>query len=142
MMNKLRKLKVCDWMLLIIIVLMLSSSIQLEITAGSGIIWVWAHIFVGVMFFVLIGWHLQLHFQWRNWFRLLWKQKLKNTKWLTIIGILTIITAVISTIGWIVSPDHSKIGAVHGKLGFLFVALTLWHIFRRFKFFYHTAQDK
>lgn len=139
MMNRLRKLKVCNWMLLIIIVLMLSSSIQLEITAGSGIIWVWAHIFVGLMFLVLIGWHLQLHFQWRNWFRLLWKQKLKNTKWLVAIGILTILTAVISTIGWIVSPDHSKIGAVHGKFGFLFIALALWHIFRRLKY-YRTIQ--
>lgn len=134
-MNKQQKLNVCDWILLIVTVLILLSSIQLEIIAGSSIIWVWAHIIVGTMFFVLIGWHLQLHFQWRNWFRLLWKQKLKNTKWLTIIGILTIMTALISTIGWIVSPDHSKIGSVHGKFGFLFVVLVLWHIFRRLKFY-------
>ena len=135
MMNKQRKLKACDLILLIVTVLILLSSIQLEIIAGSSIIWVWAHIIVGTMFFVLIGWHLQLHFQWRNWFRLLWKQKLK----ITIIGILTIITALISTIGWIVSPDHSKIGAVHGKFGFLFIALALWHIFRRLKY-YRTIQ--
>lgn len=134
-MNKQQKLKVCDWILLIITVLILLSSIQLEIIAGSSITWVWMHIIVGTMFFVLIGWHLQLHFQWRNWFRLLWKQKLKNTKWLVAIGILTIVTAVISTIGWVVSPEHSKIGAVHGKFGFLFVALVLWHIFRRLKFY-------
>lgn len=138
-MNKMRKLKVCDWILLIVTCLILPSSIQLEIIACSSIIWVWAHIIVGTMFFVLIGWHLQLHFQWRNWFRLLWKQKLKNTKWLVAIGILTIITAVISTVGWVVSPEHSKIGAVHGKLGFLFIALALWHIFRRLKF-YRTIQ--
>lgn len=134
-MNKQQKLKVCDWILLIITVLILLSSIQLEIIACSSITWVWMHIIVGTMFFVLIGWHLQLHFQWRNWFRLLWKQKLKNTKWLVAIGILTIVTAVISTIGWVVSPEHSKIGAVHGKFGFLFVALVLWHIFRRLKFY-------
>lgn len=138
-MNKQRKLKACDWLLLIVTVLILSSSIQLEITSGSSKFWVWMHIVLGTAFFVMIGWHLQLHFQWRNWFRLLWKQKLKNTKWLTVIGILTIITAVISTVGWIISPDHSKIGAVHGKLGFLFIALVLWHIFRRLKF-YRTIQ--
>lgn len=135
MINKQQKLKVCDWILLIVTVLILLSSIQLEIIAGSSITWVWMHIIVGTMFFVLIGWHLQLHFQWRNWFLLLCKQKLKNTKWLTIIGILTIITAVMSTIGWIISPDHSKIGAVHGKFGFLFVVLVLWHIFHRLKFY-------
>ncbi len=135
MINKQQKLKVCDWILLIVTVLILLSSIQLEIIAGSSITWVWMHIIVGTMFFVLIGWHLQLHFQWRNWFLLLCKQKLKNTKWLTIIGILTIITAVMSTIGWIISPDHSKIGAVHGKFGFLFIVFILWHIFRRLKFY-------
>lgn len=135
MMNKQRKLKACDWLLLIVTVLILSSSIQLEITSGSSKFWVWTHIILGTIFFGMIGWHLQLHFQWRNWFRLLWKQKLKNTKWLVVIGILTILTAVISTIGWIVSPDHSKIGSVHGKFGFLFVVLVLWHIFRRLKFY-------
>lgn len=134
-MNKQRKLKICDWLLVILTVLMLSSSIQLEITSGSSKFWVWMHIVLGTAFFVMIGWHLRLHFQWRNWFRLLWKQKLKNTKWLTAVGILTIVTAVISTIGWVVSPEHSKIGAVHGKFGFLFVALVLWHIFRRLKFY-------
>ena len=134
-MNKQRKLKACDWLLLIVTVLILSSSIQLEITSGSSKFWVWMHIVLGTAFFVMIGWHLQLHFQWRNWFRLLWKQKLKNTKWLVAIGILTIVTAVISTIGWVVSPEHSKIGAVHGKFGFLFVALVLWHISRRLKFY-------
>lgn len=138
-MNKQRKLKACDWLLLIVTVLILSSSIQLEITSGSSKFWVCMHIVLGTAFFVMIGWHLQLHFQWRNWFLLLCKQKLKNTKWLTVIGILTIITAVISTVGWIISPDHSKIGAVHGKFGFLFIALALWHIFRRLKY-YRTIQ--
>lgn len=35
----------------------------------------------------------------------------------------------------VASPLHSKIGAVHGKLGFLFIALAVWHTARRFRFY-------
>ena len=34
-------------------------------------------------------------------------------KWLTVTGILTAVTGIIATAGWIASPSHSMIGAVH-----------------------------
>lgn len=122
-------------MLLAVAVVMLASSLQLEVIAGQSMWWVWVHIVSGTLFLVLILWHLQLHFQWRNWLWLLWKQRSANMKWLTAVGILTFVTALIATAGWIVSPEHSKIGAVHGKLGFLFIALAVWHTARRFRFY-------
>lgn len=122
-------------MLLAVAVVMLASSLQLEVIAGQSMWWVWVHIVSGTLFLVLILWHLQLHFQWRNWFRLLWKQRSANMKWLTAVGILTFVTALVATAGWIASPEHSKIGAVHGKLGFLFIALAVWHTARRFRFY-------
>lgn len=134
-MSKLKKLRLCDFMLLAVAVVMLASSLQLEVIAGQSMWWVWVHIVSGTLFLVLILWHLQLHFQWRNWFRLLWKQRSANMKWLTAVGILTFVTALVATAGWIVSPEHSKIGAVHGKLGFLFIALAVWHTARRFRFY-------
>ena len=44
-------------------------------------------------------------------------------KWLTVAGILTAVTGIIATAG----PSHSMIGAVHGKLGFLFILLAVWY---------------
>ena len=134
-MSKWKKLRLCDFMLLAVAVVMLASSLQLEVIAGQSMWWVWVHIVSGTLFLVLILWHLQLHFQWRNWFRLLWKQRSANMKWLTAVGILTFVTALVATAGWIASPEHSKIGAVHGKLGFLFIALAVWHTARRFRFY-------
>lgn len=134
-MKKVKLIKLCDWSLLAIIIVMLASSIQLEIIAGGISLWVWAHIVLGIIFFGLIACHLQLHFQWQNWLRLLWKQKSSNTRWLTAIGILTLLTALIATGGWLASPEHSIIGAVHGKLGFVFIALATWHLIRRIHFY-------
>ena len=130
-MKKSLKLRLCAWILVAITLVTLASSIQLEIISGAIPAWVIFHILVGAVFFALIGWHLQLHYQWRNWLRLLWRQKSANTKWLIAIGLLTLLTAIIATVGWIASPEHSKIGAVHGKFGFLFIALALWHTVRR-----------
>ena len=134
-MSKLKKLRLCDFMLLAVAVVMLASSLQLEVIAGQSMLWVWVHIVSGTLFLGVIFWHLQLHFQWRNWLRLLWKQRSANMKWLTVVGILTFVTALVATAGWIASPEHSKIGAVHGKLGFLFIALAVWHTARRFRFY-------
>ena len=134
-MKKTKQIKLCDWGLMACTIAMLGSSIQMEITAGSLLFWVWVHILLGLLFFGLITWHLQLHFQWRNWFRLLWSRQSSNMKWLTVISILTLLTSIIATAGWLCSPDHSKIGAIHGKLGFLFVALAAWHIIRRIGFY-------
>lgn len=135
-MKKSLKLRLCVWTLVALTLVMLASSIQLEIISGAISAWVILHILVGAVFFALIGWHLQLHYQWRNWLRLLWRQKSSNTKWLTAIGLLTLLTAIIATAGWIASPEHSKIGAVHGKFGFLFIALALWHTICRHRFLF------
>lgn len=134
-MNKAKRLKICNYILLAITVLMLASSIQLEVLAARIHVWVWIHIMLGLLFLGLIIWHLYLHFRKMNWFRLLWKQKSPNTRWMTAIGILTFVTALIATAGWIVSPEHSAIGAVHGKLGFLFLIFATGHIFRRIRYY-------
>lgn len=114
---------------------MLVSSVQLEVLSGEGLLWVWMHVAVGAVFLVLIGWHLRLHSPWKRWDSLLWKGKPAPMKWLAAAGLLTLVTAVPATAGWIASPVHSKIGAVHGKFGFLFVALAMWHTARRMRFY-------
>lgn len=134
-MSVLNKLRVCNWMLLVVTVAVLATSLQLEITSGANGLWVWLHIILGAVFFVLILWHLYLHYRWRNWLRLLWKHRSSNLKWLTATLVVTLFTALVATVGWLASPHHSHIGAVHGKFGFLAVALAAWHICRRIRFY-------
>lgn len=134
-MKRAEQLKICNYLLLVITVVTLASGIQLEVLAGSSQFWVWAHVILGLLFYGFIFWHIYLHFKWRNWIKVLWKQKNENTLWMTATGILTLLTAFIATVGWLLSPDHSTIGAIHGKLGFIFIALVLWHIFKRKRYY-------
>lgn len=60
-MKKNQKFKICNWALLIVLPLILASSIWLEATGSRRIIAVWMHIILGSVFFVLAGWHFQLH---------------------------------------------------------------------------------
>lgn len=133
-MKKITKLKICDWSLLAVAVMMLASSIQQEFR-WLGIDFVLTHIVLGIAFFVLTGWHLQLHFQWTDWFGRLRKQKSNVTKWLAAFGALTLLTAIIATIRIFGSWQHSAIGGWHGKFGFVFIALAICHIFKRIKFY-------
>lgn len=133
-MKKITKLKICDWSLLVVTVLTLASSIQQEgWWLGKG--FVWAHIILGLAFFMLIGWHLQLHFQWKNWFVKLKQQKSHVTKWLAAFGALTLLTAIAATVQVFISWHHTSIGGWHGKLGFIFIALAIGHAVKRIKFY-------
>lgn len=133
-MKKITELKICDWSLLVVAILMLTSSIQLEgWWLGLGL--VWAHMALGITFFILIGWHLKLHFQWRDWAGRLKRQKSPVTRWLALIGGLTLLTAVAATIHMFVTWHHSGIGGWHGKIGFVFIALAVAHVVKRIKFY-------
>jgi len=70
-MNKIIKLKICNWTLLIIYILTLVSSLQLEIAGNASRLWVILHLIVATSFLAVIVWHIYLHFRWDNWRRLL-----------------------------------------------------------------------
>lgn len=129
------KLKSCNLTLPVATFAILVSGIQLEAISGNSIPSVWIHIIIGLSFFALILWHIRLHSKYKDWPKLLWRRKPADMKWLTVSGLLTLLTAVIATAGWLESPDHSRIGAVHGKLGFLMTAIAIWHIARRISFY-------
>lgn len=61
-MKKIKKLKICDWCLLIMTLAMLVSGVQLEATDSRGATSVWIHIAVGILFFTLVAYHIFLHF--------------------------------------------------------------------------------
>ncbi len=134
-MKKAKRLKICDWSLLIAMILMLASGIQLEATSSRGILFVCLHIIIGCCFFADIVWHLHLHFGWKSWIKKFSKQKSSITRWLVIFALLTIISAVVAAFHWFNSYTHSSVGGVHGKIGFIFLALAIVHTVIRIKFF-------
>lgn len=134
-MTKVKKLKICDWLLLVATVVMLASSIQLEAAGNSAVVWVWLHIIIGCLFFAGIIWHLYLHFNRESWIQRLRKQKSPVTRWLAILGVLTVVSAISALCHWADSYTHSSIGGWHGKIGFIFIAIAIGHTVKRIKFF-------
>lgn len=134
-MNKAQKIKICDWTLLIVTPIILASSIWLEATGSRGIVAVWLHIVIGAGFFALTVWHFHLHLGKLGWIARFKALKSRVTKILTILALLTLLTAIVATVHWLVSFTHSGIGAWHGKIGFLMLAVAIGHTVKRFKFF-------
>lgn len=120
----------------------LASSIQLEATDSRSIVWILIHMIVGSLFFTNIVWHLHLHFEWKSWIQRLRKQKSPVTRWLAVFALLTLISALVALFHWIGTYTHSPIGGIHGKIGFVFIALAIGHTVKRIKFFKRKAYLK
>lgn len=131
-MDKKTELRVCGWSLLAMTVAVLISGIQLEVTDGRALPWVWVHIVVCLLFIALIIRHIYLHFKWRNWKTGLFGQR-RLTKWMSIFGLLTSVSAIAATVHWVFSDTHTGIGGIHGKIGFVFLILIVVHTAERIK---------
>lgn len=134
-MTKAKELRLCDWMLVFATTFILASGIQLEATDSRNIIWVLIHMVIGSLFFTNIVWHLYLHFGWKSWIQRLRKQKSPVTRWLTVFALFTLISALVALFHWIGTYTHSPVGAIHGKIGFVFIALAIGHTVKRINFF-------
>ena len=140
-MSEVKKLRLCDWVLVFATTFILASGIQLEATDSRSIVWVWIHVIIGCLFFANIIWHLYLHFGWESWIQRLRKQKSPVTRWLAIFALLTMISAFVTLFHWAGSYTHSPIGGIHGKIGFVFLALAIGHTVKRIKFFKFTRKS-
>lgn len=134
-MKKNKKIRICDRTLLIIAPLILASSIWLEATGSRGVFAVGLHIVLGIVFFVPALWHFHLHLGKLGWIGRFKALKSRMTKILSVFALLTLLTAVVATVHWFVSFSHSGIGAWHGKIGFLMIAVAMGHTIKRYKFF-------
>lgn len=121
------RLRVCDRTLGIVLIVMLASGIQLEATSGRYAWSVWAHIALGIVLTVLSVWHIYLHYRWSDWFARFRKNRNRSTRILWWIFLVTAVTGIIATVVWLVGHDHSPIGAIHGKIGFLMVIVGVIH---------------
>lgn len=133
-MKKKVKLKACNWTLLVSTVAILVSGIDLEVSNCSDRHDVWVHVFLGTLF-ILATYHVYLHFGRSNWFSRFMKLKRPPVRILWWLYIFTAVSGVIATIHLPVNMQHSPIGGVHGKIGFLMILFSIFHIAKRIKFF-------
>lgn len=126
-MNTAEKLKICNRLLGLTLILMLASGIQLEAMAGSYTWSVWVHIALGVILTILSIRHIYLHYRSDNWFARFAKNRNKVTRVLWLVFLLTAMSGIAATVQWIVENGHSPIGGVHGKIGFLMVIVAIIH---------------
>lgn len=121
------KLRLCNWALPFLAVFILLSSLHLEATACRSTLWVWLHVAVGSLFFAFVLWHLRLHFPWGRWGSRLLLGPKRAVRWLTLFGLLALLSAMAATLFRLVQDCHSVVGGIHGKLGFVFLVLAVAH---------------
>lgn len=132
---KSEQLKWCNTALMLITLLVLISSIQMEALGGDDL-WgfsftalTFIHAGFGIVMFSLVVWHLYLHFG-----SLEWLKKFGKSVWLTkalaIFGSVCLISGIFILIYMISTFEHNLFGAIHGKIGFIFIALGVLHIIK------------
>lgn len=134
-MKKSAGLKLCNWVLLVASAAILISGAQLEIIHCKDEFSVWLHVFIGLLFMALVGGHIYLHFGKSNWFVKFSYLKSGATRVLWWTAILTLISGVACAARQFATNTHTPLGGIHGKLGFLMLILSIFHITRRIKFF-------
>lgn len=141
-MNNATRLKICDGWLGRILILILASGIQLEVTSGKYAWSVWVHIVLGIILTVLSCYHIYLHYKTGNWFVRFAKNKNVVTRILWWIFLLTAVTGIIATFAWIGHDGHMPIGGIHGKIGFLMVIFGIIHAVRHIRKRKHSQLQK
>lgn len=130
-----QQLRLCNASLMIVAVFMLISSIQMEALAGDSL-WgisfetlTFIHAGIGMVMFSLVAWHLYLHFGDLGWITKLQKSP-RSTKALAIFGALTLSSGIFILAYMLTYFQHNLVGAIHGKIGFVFIALCGIHIYK------------
>lgn len=128
-----KRLKICNRLLGLTLILILASGIQLEVTSGSPAWSVWVHIALGLVLTALALYHIFLHYRKANWFARFAKNRNTSTRILWWVFLLTAVSGLAATVGWVGDNVHSPLGAVHGKIGFLMVIVAIVHVARHLR---------
>lgn len=132
-MNAATKFKICDRCLGLMLMIMLASGIQLEATSGKFIWSVWVHVLLGVLLTILSLYHIYMHYRSGNWFSRFARNRNKVTRILWWVFLLAAVSGIAATVKWVTDFEHSPIGAVHGKIGFLMVLAAIIHAARHLR---------
>lgn len=127
-------------LLLVMLVPALVSSLLQEFLGGADMHYVTnnmltiIHLIVCVPMLLFVGVHL-----WANcgkitqWFAKIRRQK-AQIQWLFWLSVLTFVSGVAAMVVYF-SHGHTPVGGIHGKLGFVALALMIWHTYRRLKWY-------
>ena len=134
--------RICNWSLLVLAILMLASGIQMEATAGAdflGItfpVYMVFHVIVALLMTTAVIWHIWLHFSWKEWVKRFSALKRMDTKILAVVAVLVLVSGIAALLVLLFNGmQHNGLGGVHGKIGFIFIAIGIYHIVRRVRFY-------
>ena len=132
---------ICNWSLLVLATLILVSGIQMEASFGAdflGIsfpVYMVFHVLVALLMTAAVIWHIWLHFSWKEWVKRFSSLKRTDTKILAVMSALALVSGIAALLVLLFNGmQHNGVGGVHGKIGFGFVALGIYHIIRRIRF--------
>ena len=141
-MEKKTQSRICNWSLLVLAILMLTSGIQMEASFGAdflGIsfpVYMVFHVVVALLMTAAVIWHIWLHFSWKEWVKRFSALKRADTKILAIVTALVLVSGIVALLVLLFNGmQHNGVGGVHGKIGFIFIAIGIYHIVRRVRFY-------
>ena len=140
-MEKKTQSRICNWSLLVLAILMLASGIQMEASFGADFlgfsfpVYMVFHVIVALLMTTAVIWHIWLHFSWKEWVKRFSALKRMDTKNLAVMAALVLVSGIVALLVLLFNGmQHNDVGGVHGKIGFGFVALGIYHIIRRIRF--------
>ena len=141
-MEKKTQSRICNWSLLVLAILMLASGIQMEASFGADFlglsfpVYMVFHVIVALLMTTAVIWHIWLHFSWKEWVKRFSALKRMDTKILAVVAVLVLVSGIVALVVLLFNGmQHGTVGGVHGKIGFGFVALGIYHIIRRIRFY-------
>ena len=141
-MEKKTQSRICNWSLLVLAILMLASGIQMEASFGADFlgfsfpVYMVFHVIVALLMTTAVIWHIWLHFSWKEWVKRFSALKRMDTKILAVVAVLVLVSGIVALLVLLFNGmQHNGLGGVHGKIGFIFIAIGIYHIVRRVRFY-------
>ena len=140
-MEKKTQSRICNWALLVLSILMLASGIQMEASFGADFlgfsfpVYMVFHVIVALLMTTAVICHIWLHFSWKEWVKRFSALKRMDTKILAVVAVLVLVSGIVALLVLLFNGmQHNGVG-FHGKIGFGFVALGIYHIIKRIRFY-------
>jgi len=129
-------LYIIDIVLTVLAILVLATSVILEILGGESLGWlqfrslVLMHIILSLALITMSYIHIRDHFNKNHSMVEVYSKLKRQTKWLFVFSAFTLLTGTASTFVYFYH-GHTAIGGVHGKIAFVAIAFMIGHLIKR-----------
>lgn len=138
---KKRQLLICNYSLLLVMVIVVASGIVLECIHGKEFMGIgnhtlkWTHIIMSIALIALAWWHVRLNWNSAgNWAKRFASHRSRGFQLTAILFLATALTGLVSIAIWL-THGHTVFGGVHGMIGFVCALFVLSHIIGHRKWF-------